>query len=234
MRQSGFWVWLSAGSSLSAQYGSIRGASSFGPSYPKVYIDGIEVANPLLLTRFSPESIERIEIIRGPEGAALYGGDAINGVTNIVTRNEAFEGGPRARMRSDFGFSASDFAPGAGLAQDHTLSIRAGSATTSAGLNLAFGNVAQFVPGGDGEHLSADGSVRVATDRTQLSGMLRILNERAGAPMNSLMSTLTGIDSLPIQKPQSALQYTAGLRAQFTPNGRWTHSLVLGVDGSPQ
>src|SRR5207247_5779803 len=67
------WVWEQSPTSLLAQYGSIRVASSFGLSYPKVYIDGIQVANPLLLTRITPEAIDHIEVIRGPQGAAMYG-----------------------------------------------------------------------------------------------------------------------------------------------------------------
>src|SRR5207253_6386683 len=76
----GLWVWQSAPTSLLAHYGSIRGTSSFGSSYPKIYVDGIELANPLLMTQFTPEMVERIEVIRGPQGAALYGTDAISGV----------------------------------------------------------------------------------------------------------------------------------------------------------
>ncbi len=228
----GLWVWPSATSSLSAQYGSMRGASSFGPSHPKVYIDGIEVANPLLLSRFSPESIERIEVIRGPEGAALYGADAINGVTNIITRNEGATGGPHARIRTDFGFSSSSFVAGTPLAQDHTLSLRAGSEKSSASVNVAYGTVGQFVPAGDAHHLAADGSVRYTSSRTQITGTLRFFDEQAGTPISPLLvRTVTGLDNLATQDPQAAMQYTAGFRAQFTPNARWTHSLVLGVDG---
>ncbi|MBI4419509.1 MAG: TonB-dependent receptor plug domain-containing protein, partial [Gemmatimonadetes bacterium] len=84
----GLWMWAQSPSSFVAQYGSVRGASSFGLSYPKVYIDGIEVANPLLIARLAPEAVDRIELIRGPQGAALYGADAISGVTNIVLRPE--------------------------------------------------------------------------------------------------------------------------------------------------
>jgi len=82
----GIWLWDQSPSSLFAQYGSLRGASSFQVSYPKVYIDGIQVANPLLLTELSPDAVERVEVIRGPQGAALYGADAIGGVINIVSR----------------------------------------------------------------------------------------------------------------------------------------------------
>ncbi|MBD0321278.1 MAG: TonB-dependent receptor plug domain-containing protein [Gemmatimonadetes bacterium] len=82
----GVWAWTSSPSSLLAQYGSVRGASSFGATYPKVYVDGVEAANPLVATEIDADAVERVEVIRGPQGAALYGSDAISGVVNIVTR----------------------------------------------------------------------------------------------------------------------------------------------------
>jgi len=76
----GIWIWEQSPTNLLARYASIRGASSFGISYPKVYIDGIEVANSLLVTELDVESVDHVEVIRGPQGAALYGADAISGV----------------------------------------------------------------------------------------------------------------------------------------------------------
>jgi iron complex outermembrane receptor protein len=67
----GMWAWAQSPSNLMTSFGSIRGASSFGVSSPKVYIDGIEVANPLLVSHFTPEAIDHIEVIRGPLGSAL-------------------------------------------------------------------------------------------------------------------------------------------------------------------
>jgi iron complex outermembrane receptor protein len=99
----GLWLWQTPPTSLLAHYGSIRGTSSFGASYPKIYVDGIELANPLLITQFTPETVERIEIIRGPQGAALYGSDAISGVINIVTRHDGSDGGASAEARSSVG-----------------------------------------------------------------------------------------------------------------------------------
>src|SRR5439155_16239123 len=100
-----------APSNLIARYGSIRGASSFSVSYPKVYVDGIEVANPLLMTQFRPEAIDRVEVIRGPQGAALYGADAISGVINIVTRHDGLAtDGEQFSLRSGVGLSGSNFA----------------------------------------------------------------------------------------------------------------------------
>ena len=51
----------------------------------KVFVDGIEVANPTTAA-VDPNSIERIEVIRGPQAAAIYGSDAIGGVIQIFTK----------------------------------------------------------------------------------------------------------------------------------------------------
>src|SRR5690606_16989962 len=104
----GVWAWAPAPGRLLTHYGSIRGASSFGLSYPKVYIDGIEVANPLLIRHLTADAVDRIEVIRGPQGAALHGADAISGVANIITRHETPDGdAPRLRLRSGFGLATS-------------------------------------------------------------------------------------------------------------------------------
>jgi vitamin B12 transporter len=65
---------------------SIRGANS---QQVQVLVDGMRVKSPTLgqvdLSDLSPDLIERIEIIRGPQ-STLYGADAIGGVVNIITR----------------------------------------------------------------------------------------------------------------------------------------------------
>lgn len=240
----GVWMWEQSPANLLAQYGSVRGASSFGLSYPKVYIDGIEVANPLLVTQISPEAIERVEIIRGPQGAALYGADAISGVTNIVTRHDTPEpGAPRARIQTRFGLANSAFVPRSALAQNHALTLSAGSSTRSAGLNVDFGSVGEFIPGGYSRHVTASGSARQVRSRSILTGTLRFFAERAGSALSPLLSDSqaavqqmpTGPGPAPTSTAaageQSVMQYTLGMTAAFMPTDRWTHTLVAGVDG---
>src|SRR5262249_20872928 len=65
---------------------SIRGANA---NQVQVLVDGMRVKSPTLgqvdLSDLSPDLIERIEIIRGPQ-STLYGADAIGGVVNVITR----------------------------------------------------------------------------------------------------------------------------------------------------
>ena len=65
---------------------SIRGAN---PNQVQVLVDGVRVKSTTLgqadLADLSPDLIERIEVIRGPQ-STIYGADAIGGVVNIITR----------------------------------------------------------------------------------------------------------------------------------------------------
>jgi vitamin B12 transporter len=65
---------------------TIRGANT---KQVQVLVDGVRVKSPTLgevdLSDISPDMIERIEIVRGPQ-STLYGADAIGGVINIITK----------------------------------------------------------------------------------------------------------------------------------------------------
>ena len=65
---------------------TIRGANS---NQVQVLVDGVRVKSTTTgqaeLSDLSPDLIERIEVIRGPQ-STLYGADAIGGVINIITK----------------------------------------------------------------------------------------------------------------------------------------------------
>ena len=266
----GVWMWQQAPTTLFARYGSIRGASSFGLSYPKIYIDGIEVANPLVVRQFDPSTIERIEVIRGPQGAALYGADANSGVINIITRHDgAAVGGQRLELQSTAGVSGSQFAPQGVLTQQHGLAFRTGTPERSAGLGVSVGTLGAYVPGAFARTIAANGDMRLVGSRSVLTGIARVFSERAGTPANPLLPRITpglggggyqqrsGPDDgrpaparmggewtrpAPMSAPygpfftdttrtQSVSEYTLGGTLAFTPNDRWSHTVVLGVDG---
>ncbi|WP_340106678.1 SusC/RagA family TonB-linked outer membrane protein [Rhodohalobacter sp. 8-1] len=81
----------------------IRGSSSLSQSNePIVFVDGIRVdagggfggsvsaggsASPSRLDDINPESIDRIEVLKGAAAATLYGTEASNGVIQVFTKN---------------------------------------------------------------------------------------------------------------------------------------------------
>jgi outer membrane receptor protein involved in Fe transport len=201
----GVWVWQQSPTTLMARYGSIRGASSFGLSYPKIYIDGIEVANPLIVQQFDPSTIERLEVIRGPQGSALYGADANGGVINIITRHDgAGPDGQRLQLASTAGVSDSRFAPQGVLTQQHSLAFRTGTAERSAGLGVSMSTLGAYVPGAFARTIAANGDLRMVGARTVFTGTARLFTERAGSPANPVLPRLTGAPgpgSMPQRNP---------------------------------
>jgi len=184
----GLWVWAQSSGSLVAQYGGVRGASSFSTSYPKMYIDGIEVANPLLVTQLNPDAVDRVEVIRGPQGSALYGSDAISGVINVITRHDGTgPSGARVRVSSLAGASASDYGTSPVPTHDQRLSLRTGTNLGSAGLSIEFGQTGAVFPSAQSRQLSVLGDGRRVTSNAILSGTARLFDRRAGVGNNPLL-----------------------------------------------
>ncbi len=81
----------------------LRGAN---PEHTLVIVDGIEVNNPMSNARtfnfadLTPDNIERIEVMRGPQ-TTLYGSDALGGVIQIITKKG--EGAPTAQAQVEVG-----------------------------------------------------------------------------------------------------------------------------------
>lgn len=235
----GLWAWEQSPASLIARYGSIRGASSLGANYPKMYVDGIAVANPLLVTQLDPESVQRIEVIRGPQGAALYGADAISGVLNIVTRHDGVDAGaPRMRLRSSAGYSASDYASSAVIAQEHRFAVGVGSGLRTAQFGVGFSSLGAYYDGASSHSVQASAGGRLIGARTVVSGTARFVAGAVGTTENPLLvdavgSTLGGqAASVGLRaESQSLKEYTVGGTVKFAANDRWTHTVVAGVDG---
>ena len=212
-------------------------------SAPKIYLDGIEVANPLVVTQLDPARVARVEVIRGPQGAALYGADAISGVINILTRHDGTEdGGTTVQLSSAAGLSATAFAARDAFVQDHSLAVRRGSASGSLGGGLTVGTVGAYVPGASERRLLADASGRLASGRRMLTGTARVAMQRANASSGLMFDALglpsvTGGARTPLAfagdsaTGQEVAQYTLGGSAAFMPSLAWTHTVVAGVDG---
>jgi outer membrane receptor protein involved in Fe transport len=227
----GVFMWEQAPSSMLARYGSIRGASSFGVSFPKVYIDGIEVANPLLITQISPELIERVEVIRGPQGAALYGSDAISGVINVVSRHEGTgTDGMNVRLKTRAGYANSYKGPAVPV-QEHAITLRSGSNLKSAGITLGAATTGEYIPDAYSREFKAIGDARVIGPRTTFTATGRFFDKDAGVPLSPLLPAAKAARFRSDSEPQQLRMYSLGSTITYVPSEEWTTALTAGFDG---
>jgi len=117
-------LWDAGPSGGPPQVTSVRGVSSFASRGLKTYVDGVELASPEFLPVVDARAITRLEVMRGPQGAALYGPDALNGILQVETRLGQPGGDPLVMRASA---SAGPHEPGGGpspaLWQDHAASV---------------------------------------------------------------------------------------------------------------
>lgn len=237
---AGVWAWEQSPLSALTQYSSIRGASSFGASYPKVYLDGIQLANPLLLTRIQSSAIDRIELIRGPQGAALYGADAISGVANIISRHDTGENVARARIDAGIGLGGSNYETSPAVEQAYALRLRTGSNLGSAALDVDAGSTGSYFADTYSRRIIATAVGRKVGAQSILTGTLRLFGMRAGVAESPIVTRAlatwrayypTGSLSTPSSGTETLGQYTLGGTLRLFPSERWQHTVTAGIDG---
>ncbi|MEZ4589404.1 MAG: SusC/RagA family TonB-linked outer membrane protein, partial [Gemmatimonadales bacterium] len=120
-RSPGLTMTANSGLSGAGSAVQIRGAGSLNAGYtPVYYIDGIrfeaspvstagvtnstqQYSNPMNF--INPSDIERIEVIKGPAAATLYGADAAGGVIQIITK-KGYRGTDRVQWTASVGYTS--------------------------------------------------------------------------------------------------------------------------------
>jgi outer membrane receptor protein involved in Fe transport len=108
-----------------------RGSSNVGtsatPTPLKTYVDGVELLDPSYLGTIDPKSIERIEIITGPQAATVYGSGAMGGVMQIFTKKGSGATTPKVTLSLGYGMLESNIASNFAPTHNHTLNVVGGS-----------------------------------------------------------------------------------------------------------
>jgi TonB-linked SusC/RagA family outer membrane protein len=121
-RTAGVSLQQTSGTPGTGQRLNIRGANSLSLSNePLVYVDGMQVSNGnnlgfgvggqavSRLNDISPESVEKIEVLKGPAATAIYGTTAANGVV-LITTKRGHSGASRWNVYDETG-TESDITP---------------------------------------------------------------------------------------------------------------------------
>jgi outer membrane receptor protein involved in Fe transport len=201
----------------------------------KVLLDGIEVALPAI-TPLDLNSIERVEVIRGPQAAAIYGSDAIGGVIQIFTkRGEPNVARPQVDGRVALGIIQTPYDGFGGvLRQNYAASVHGGGTDVSYNLGGGYSHTGDWLPNGElskqsnpsfygGMHF---GHGIVAVD---LSGRYYTQNNPAVADPG-LTATGLSFFSAPARQHQQVQNHTVGARLGIAPLPWWQHTISLGLD----
>jgi outer membrane receptor protein involved in Fe transport len=215
-----------------AQIGSVRGSSSFTSNYLKTYVDGVELASPYLLFAVDPYSIERIEIIRGPQGSALYGSDAISGVVHVITRRGSpTEWKPMVDAQLSGGVVESRYVEGAIGSQRHSAMLSSGGGRSSLGLGGTWSTTGGIVPGGESGYRASFGGFRHMAGYLRIEGTMRYSDVRFTAPENPLLRADTLLSQVRgVLRDQRIENETYGVTLDASPVEGMRHTLVVGID----
>lgn len=221
-------LWDQGPSGPPAQIAAVRGASSFTSRGLKTYIDGVEVASPTLITLIDPRAIERIEVIRGPQGAALYGSDAINGVIQIVTRKGSV--GESPRIQGSAAVAAGPFdreAISTLLRQDYAGAMSWGGSAASMAASGSLGRVGTGTSVPNTRSWNANAGGQVAVGSFLLSGTAR------GGEFDFTQDEFrqVGLSAAPAAANAATVKVaTIGATATHQVRDWWIQSLVAGYD----
>jgi outer membrane receptor protein involved in Fe transport len=209
---------------------TVRGASSLGTSYIKTYIDGVEVANPIFAA-VDVHSIDRIEIIRGPEASTIYGSDASGGVMQIFTK----KGYPSSRPVIDAEIGAGVIQNPAGgtsaLRQSYAASVAGGTSDMGYDLGASYRNTGPWIPHYSNSDPSVYGGTHLVHGDLQIDISGRYA-ERDFQYTNSPALVATGFPelALPENEPGVEREETYGAHIQYSPVSWWDNNLTIGDD----
>ncbi len=212
---------------------SVRGASTISAAPTiKTFIDGVEMADPTFIAAIDPNSIDRIEITRGPQASTLYGAGALDGVMQIFTKKGQF-GLARPEVTGKISAGAVGGFDGQGTAfrTDNAMSVLGGGERTGYNLTGSYRHTGEWVP----SYNSTDWGLSAGGQATQglftLSGSARYGDKTFDDPWDARFQSYTFF-SRPFYQTQRLRHETYGTTASLQATQSWQHTLTLGYDQS--
>lgn len=217
-------------------------ASSAPATNPiKTYVDGVELADAKYLSQIDPRSIERIEILTGPQASTIYGSNAINGVMQVFTKRGVTTR-PQFTLNMMTGLVQNNFTPALSPVHSYNTAVSGSEGHWSYNVGCSWDYTSAWTPAKRTERISGYGSGRMQTgsvtaDLSFRQGFTRNLQRGSTGQVATVLQQ-TGARSptasAGVSSPSvSALTgRTAGLTVGFAPTTWWSHELMFGSDVS--
>jgi len=217
---------------------------AWGTNPIKTYIDGVEMADPKYLSQIDPKSVERIEILTGPQASTIYGSNALNGVMQIFTKRGKTNT-PQLTLSFLSGLIENDFHPTYTPHHDYSgeingiegrLSYNAGGSWLYTGRwtpsrqtvrTSGYGGARIQLPSTVGS-VTGDLSLRINTTRNDSRGNEQ--NQGDAVLAEQGLISLYGNVGLGSQRTDVMNQQTLGFTLNYAPTSWWSQELGVGRD----
>jgi outer membrane receptor protein involved in Fe transport len=215
---------------------TVRGAASAsqGTGVVKLYLDGVEISSRVF-NAIDPNSIERIEVVRGPQAATIYGSEAIGGVMQVFTKHgDARLTRPQVDLQAAVGSVESpygEFGGGTALRQQYTGSVQGGGPTMSYNVGGGYSKVGDWLPQVGQSLPSAYGGMHVNQGPLAVDLSARYYAQHQETEFDPRVAG-TGLSffSVPLYDPEDNQEQTYGARLAYAPSSWWRHNLTVGLD----
>jgi len=213
---------------------TMRGKNSLYFDYIKTYIDGIEVTDPLYIATIDPASIERVEVLRGPQATTMYGAGASGGVMQIFTKKGQPTPRPTIQLRSAAGFISGRWNNGESVGQaENTVTVSGGTDDVTYAMGGSHATTGAYVPDGDSKNYSVFGALRTQHGPLRVGISGRYYRKNFGWPQNPILRALGYAPwQAPAYEQDFVHQKSLGANVSYALTPAWTHNVTLGYDSN--
>jgi outer membrane receptor protein involved in Fe transport len=209
----------------------VRGSASLDDSnLLKVYVDGIEAPANFLVSGIDLSSIERVELLRGPQASTIYGSNASGGVLLLFTKN-GHSGKPHLSGSAAAGITQSDFVSGTPATTEDRLNLSGGGEGFTYSFGGSFDGFGAVVPQGDWRQVGGYGRTVITQGPINVALTANASHRILGASNFPAFTTL-GVPSLSALRNDDAILTNQLFGATFTyaSSPRWQQVLTLGYN----
>lgn len=216
----------------------IRGSTSIeGGNQVKVLIDGVEMAKSADLHTIDPGSIERIEILRGPQASTIYGSGALDGVIQIFTKRGALEMQPQFEVVLSGG-TLESFANRIAPQMDHRVTMTGGTSDVSYNVSANYKYRGDWTPDFFVEDRNISGGLRFQHGKVSLNLTAMLADRASQAGINPFTReqiitgeyTYTPASVAPARTRNDHISQTYAASVDYRPTSWWRHTLTVGTD----
>jgi outer membrane receptor protein involved in Fe transport len=223
--------------------------TQFGITNPiKTYVDGVELADARYLSQIDPKSIERIEILTGPQASTIYGSNAINGVMQVFTKRGSTSR-PQLTLSLLSGFVENNFSSARTPQHDYSANLSGIEGRLSYNAGGSWNYIGPWTPAQQLTRMGSFGGARldlptpagrVSADLSLRRNLTRSL-QRGSFRQTWKAYQETGlwtndISEFGADRPSTRTLsgQTLGLTLSYAPTSWWSHELGSGQDVSDE